>query len=335
MKLSRNANPAERGGFTMIELMVVILIISILVALTAAAVMKALGMGSKTANRSDIAQLESAIEAFKAQYTVNYIPSRIILRRYYGDYFNAAGAPLSQLDQDSVTYLTQVFHKGGTAFRTNWSNRAIGMNWHSSWASLPAGQSAQESLEGEQCLVFFLGGIQAANPNGCLGFSTDDTNPAGFLTATRSSFFTFQSARLVVPGTQGMPGNGNQVYFFAYVDGYGAHPNGGALLPYVYFSNYGIDNGYNKYAALLVLSDCASQGVWPYAESNTPTMRYIKPSTFQIISAGADGVFGSGTDLTQAVANQYYWNTGSYGGIPQAGKDDQANFAANLLQAGP
>src|SRR5207253_9071458 len=53
-------------------------------------------------------------------------------------------------------------------------------------------------------------------------------------------------------------------------------------VPYAYFSSYKTRNGYNRFAS----TDCPSLGVWPYAEALTPTVRYLNPNTFQIISAG-------------------------------------------------
>ena len=96
---------------------------------------------------------------------------------------------------------------------------------------------------------------------------------------------------------------------------------------------YARDNNYNPYFSTFNSSDCASLGVWPYAEALTPTPRYLKKNTFQIISAGADGMFGPGTNLTLGNA-AYVWSAGTAVSIPQAGKDDQTNFAQSVLAAG-
>jgi hypothetical protein len=266
------------------------------------------------------------VEAFKAKYGVAYIPSRIILCKYLGDYYTdpAMQNPKSQLHQDSVVYLTAIF-KG---IKSAWQSR--GINWHQAWTNVNKPGTAIEVLEGDQCLVFFLGGIEVNQPNGCVGFSTDLANPDK-LGGDRVSFYDFNSGRLVVLP---VPARKNSV-FFSYIDGY----NKGS--PYAYFTTYVQDNNYNQYSA--TTSDCATLGVWPYAEgvipgavdpvSKRPIYRYLKPRTFQIISAGADGQFGPGTDLTSKTP--YLWTSATAAGIDPRGADDQANFNATALSTGP
>jgi general secretion pathway protein G len=328
MRLSRNPSHAGRGGFTLIELLVVIAIIAILMALTAAAVMRTLGVGPRTKTRVEIGQLDGSVEAFKVKYGVNMIPSRIALRKFYQDYDlrrDANNNPLNPLDAESVNYLTTIF-KGITTPSGKGSWQTRGINWHSSWAGITTAGNplGSEILEGDQCLVFFLGGIEVTTPtNGCMGFSTDSANPDK-LGGDRVSFYEFNSSRLVVIPRSTNP----KSVFFSYVDGY----NKGS--PYAYFSTYAIENNYNRYGS----TDCPTLGVWPYAEGvvqqgNPPVYRYLKPKTFQIISAGADGKFGPGSVLTSKTP--YFWTSATAAGIPQEGADDQANFNANALGTGP
>ncbi len=195
-------------------------------------------------------------------YGVSYIPAAASdYGKYYADYSNPALGGGTQLDIDSVAYLSSVFHSGGQKFITKW--QTTGINWNSSWSLPTAPAHPAEQLEGEQCLVFFLGGIQATGPNGCLGFSSDDANPDN-LGGSRNSFFEFKSNRLVVPPVP-------NATFFAYQDPY---DKGGI---YAYFSAYGVTNNYNKYAATTTpaASDCATLGVWPYAESGHANSRVI------------------------------------------------------------
>jgi hypothetical protein len=167
-------------------------------------------------------------------------------------------------------------------------------------------------------------------PNGCVGFSTNNANP-DTLGGDRVSFYEFKSNRLVV-----IPQHPNSA-FFSYLDAYASNGKG---MPYAYFSTYNTENNYSIYGT----TDCPSLGVWPYAEGVQPTQppqpvipRYLRPKTFQIISAGADGQFGPGTNFSQPPPpNQpYFWTSGTAPLISQAGKDDQANFAPGLLSAGP
>jgi general secretion pathway protein G len=183
-------------------------------------------------------------------------------------------------------------------------------------------------LEGEQCLVFFLGGIPQVNPDGSFtptGFSTNPSNPAQAGGDRIPPFFGgFKSNRLVQwPGTA--PG------FPSYIDGYGK-------TPYAYFSSYKTANGYNRYVYIPnpylplvqgnpVTSDCQAlpsvdqfnnptNGVFPYIQAgllpyppypapppgatppgaNNPV--YMNSQTFQLISAGKNYTFGPGCLIT-------------------------------------
>src|SRR5207248_1531508 len=95
-------------------------------------------------------------------------------------------------------------------------------------------------LEGEECLVFFLGGIQTTNPPNCVGFSTDPFNPAslpvpGSGETRKGPYFNFKANRLVL-GPSGK--------FLMYNDPYGT--------PYAYYSSYKLKNGYSRYGT----NDC-------------------------------------------------------------------------------
>jgi len=142
----------------------------------------------------------------------------------------------------------------------------------------------------------------------------------------RVSFYEFKSNRLVV-----IPQRPNSV-FFSYLDAYSSNGKG---MPYAFFSTYVTENNYNGYFKTYGNSDCATLGVWPYAEAGQPLPRYLRPKTFQIISAGADGQFGPGTNFSLPAKQQYFWTGATAVFIPNAGQDDQANFAPGLLSSGP
>jgi prepilin-type N-terminal cleavage/methylation domain-containing protein len=269
-----------RGGFTLIELMVVTAIIALLVALTAAAVFKFLRKGPEIQNRSDITQLTTAVGAFKTKFGF-YAPSRIKLCFQPGMYGN------SQLDLDSQQVLTAMFPRcTGT-----WST--TGMNWVQN-----LNQTGTVTLEGEECLVFFLGGVQQTSGNAslCIGFSTIPTDPMDTSDPNDriGPFYQFEGSRLALSP------RGTNV--FVYKDPYGR--------PYAFFSSFKTRNGFNRYAG----SDCAALGVAPYEDTATPT--YYNPEGVQIISAGANKQFGPGG----------IWTPASAGQIGAAGADDMSNF---------
>jgi hypothetical protein len=146
--------------------------------------------------------------------------------------------------------------------------------------------TVDQPLQGQECLVFFLGGLPASggNVNRCLGFSTNSVNPCDTSVTMNPAFYDFRAERLV----SGFP---NTAYF-SYLDAFGSRP-------YAYFSSYKTSNNYNRYFASTSISDCATidpggvVAVWPYAEA---AGRFLKPDSFQIVSAGKNGHFGSGSD---------------------------------------
>jgi general secretion pathway protein G len=301
-----NLRQHERGraGFTLIELLMVIAIIGVLVSLLMAAVFKVTGSGEQAMVRSEISQLSQGITAFMAKYGLkNPPPSRLFLaasRAQYGD------LTVPGLQKDSYEYLTTVWP------RLAWVQDP---NAIINWGNWPTGKNPPVILEGHQTLVFFLGGIPAAD--GCTGFSNNPRDPSA-LAGDRIRFFDFKANRLLTPnGQPWVPGT-----FYAYKDAY-------EKAPYAYFSSYKQTNNYNRYFPLLGNSDCNSLGTWPYATdilvSQTNVVgKYLNPDTYQIISAGPDGAFGPGTRLPNAnpkwLVKQSIYRAG------EPGYDDIANF---------
>jgi prepilin-type N-terminal cleavage/methylation domain-containing protein len=292
MKLPRTRR-AGRGGFTLIEMMVVIAIIAILVALTAATALKFLRKGPEIENRTNISQLTTAIGAFKTKFGF-YPPSRIKLCALTTGYGN------TQLDLDSQLVLSTMFPRCSSTWSTT------GINWCPGCAN-----AGGVTLEGEECLVFFLGGVQVSNngANLCVGFSVNPTSPMDTTDMNNriGPFYQFEGSRLVTSPT------GNQV--FVYNDPYGT--------PYAYFSSFKTRNGYNRYGTSP--SDCQTlgPGLLPYQDTATPT--YYNPESVQIISAGGNKLFGAGGVWTPANAGQ----------IGANGVDDMSNFYSYLMGVSP
>lgn len=334
-------------GFTLVELLIVIAIISVLLSLVSSAVWKAVVTANRVRNQSEISQLATAVENFKQKFVI-YPPSRIVLCEIYDYYFQGnkrGNPPKSPLHADSIQFLQAIWprinfdfqNKTGLGTGTRWN----GIDWNGDGKPTPG----EMWLEGDQCLVFFLGGIPGVDPTSppgnprrfCGGFSTNPQNPAfqtiAVGTETIPPFFEFQSDRLIQLPTS-VRTSPSPSGFYSYKDTY-------SNVPYAYFSSYKTSNGYNRYNS----SDCDSLGVWPYAEGLLPTPRYRNSTTFQIISAGANGLivgkknmgFGRGTDLSNpnsiwtpqlAGSSQAAWG---YNNDKQAGVDDQSNFYDSTL----
>lgn len=239
---------------------------------------------SQLHTRNDISQLSNAIGGFKTAFGM-YPPSRIKLSET-GKY-NLSEA----LDRDSVECLKKMFP------RANLEN----IDWNGNGQIDGLEQDGDVILEGDQCLVFFLRGIQHN------GFSINKQNPSTKGGTRIGPFFEFAEHRLKP--------NGN----LASKHGYLSYHDGFQSNFYAYFCG----GPHNRYGT----TDCATLKVWPYAKQVTPDIVYINPNSFQILSAGKDGIFGTGTVLP----NGQPWTTEEARKIDPAGADDMSNFHPKLL----
>ncbi len=274
----------RRGGFTMVELLIVITIIAILMALSMGAIFKALARANEVRNRHEIGLLDTAVTTFTTEWGPSYIPSRIKLSETCN--YPDRGTP-GTLDADSVAFLNAMFKRIDLSKgkQIDWNGDGnIGGDW---------------VLEGQECLVYFLGGVPSAtDPPACTGFSTVVTNPCKPGGERKNSLYDFNNKRLRrSPKNQG---------FLVYLDTYNQQP-------YAYFSP-----GKSNYNA----GDCASLGVGPYYE-NISSNVFLKPNHCQIISAGPDGKFGPGGIPWPIVPAPF--------GKTNPVVDDQANFAERTL----
>jgi prepilin-type N-terminal cleavage/methylation domain-containing protein len=295
----------DRQAFTLIELLVVISIIGVLIGLLLSAVFKVLGRKDEVINRNDISEIAQGIENFKLKYGVDYIPSRLWLGKTKAAYDLSGN---NQLHTDSFAYINRVWP------RLNWGsgNLMVTHNWNN---KAPAGYE----LRGEQVLVFFLGGVQINDVP--MGFSTNPQQPDA-VGGDRVNSFTFESRRLVTGPT---PSNSSQFYLM-YEHGYkDSDPKD--KKPFLYFSAYKTKNGYDRYANLgpdTYQKAADNQLVYPYMEAWSPK-RYYNSETYQIISAGRDSQFGTGTRAANTVF------TGKGLALNNPGYDDMSNFYPNVL----
>ena len=265
-------------GFTLVELVAVVLILAFLIALLLPALSGAVKTARNAAVGAEINQLAQALASFKSQYG-DYPPSRIYLAEN-GDFGtvppgtiggnNSGDITYAQLALRSVAALRKFFPRvvlntsGGYIFGPN------SLRWYDF-----NGNGVMDGpyiLNGHECLAFFLGGIPLPNPVivpatsattfSMTGFGKDPINPFSnnifsdprppFNGAANSMysgnrqppFFEFANNRLILD-----PSNTTNVQQTSpgvpgYFDSLGNSLASGQVNFYAYFSAYG-NGGYD------------------------------------------------------------------------------------------
>ena len=271
-------------GFTLVEVMVVLVILSMLAALLTPVLMRSMQNARNVATKTEIDMLHMAIMNYKSDYG-SFPPA------------NMAGLWNSTANQVNTTHpvyrhLQKLFPRIAESTSTNAS---------------PYFYMAQMSPA--QALVFWLQGFYE-NPQYPLT-NNQALSPAftrtGAATGTRKKYFDFDERRLYAASTTAPQTFASRSTFTTgvfereYPVYMPNRPSPG--VPFVYFSNntYSTpptasnrvpDVGY--YATSL---NGGNTAVWPYFVSDIPNdpswaTCHLNGDTFQIISGGADGSYG-------------------------------------------
>lgn len=329
----RRTGPTPRPGYTMIELLVVILIISILAALTTAAVIKVSVAGKKASAVSEINNLNIALTSFKQKYGL-IPPAYVVESDGTGPQVRRFQFPVSTL-QPEHAILKRMFQRWNPPL-------AGGTGPLYDLTTMPPSYQAMVTagpLDSNQVMVLFLGGPGTLLGPGS-GYQTgwDVGGPYAPIGNTRKDpLFDFPDNRM-------KPESGAH-------DGRFRDPWG---TPYAYFSSNGsnydprfIYPWYSTEAPRMFASGITAQPApTTYTPPTTPLTpapmqgsfqdptepthlvhpfqsagsRWVNPNELQIISAGPDRGFGRGLAWTPG-AGEYM-----SGGTGNVGNDDLANF---------
>lgn len=252
---SGRPRPRSRRGFTLVELLCVIVVLSLLAALLLPAITGAISRAKEAAVSVELNLLATALQSFRDKHG-ELPPSRILLCEdgNYGQFLTPAMASdyrfatpsasdisTAQLAQRSVTYLRKFWPR----LNLGTSSGAI-YSAATGWPDFN-GNGTQDGpyvLSGDECLVFFLGGvprlIQTKDSSGnviktgwgMLGFGANPVNPfpsptgsVDPLNVSRTKpFYEFKVTYLQDADGDGMP---------SYCDSHtGDHP-------ICYFASYG------------------------------------------------------------------------------------------------
>lgn len=310
-----------RRGFTLVELMIVVVVIAILMGLLLPALNNVRIKAKEAAVIVEIKQLEAAITAFKAKYGVEP-PSRVSI------------------------YLTQAGWNGDptsmAAIRRIWPQFDFTMTGGAGTA-YPSYWSGTINLNSGECLLFFLGGVMSAAGQNQVptGFAKNPQYPFAPLSASSNRegpFFEFNDvSRIKDVDTSGMN------------EWYDSLPD--QSKPYLYFSSYeGRGYSLNELPSPSTTSTSYTYLHDFYRVSSTtatpPSTRSLdasnnvtasgsqllapqKAQSFQIISPGYDQDYGSG-----GVFNPKLPNSGltDFNGKPDlAAYDNLTNFNGGRL----
>ncbi|OJW16267.1 MAG: hypothetical protein BGO49_18955 [Planctomycetales bacterium 71-10] len=254
----RTAAPSgrPRGGFTLVELLVVFVVLSILIALLLPAINGAVKTAKNTAAQANLKQFDQALAAFKSKYG-DYPPSRVIL--WENGYFQTGGTTAlaasgqsdvqsGQLAQRTLQYLRKFFPK--VVLSTSGAVWPAGSKQWYDFNGNGVFDAQPYVLQGHQCLVFFLGGLPQKTDEGyaMTGFAKSPTNPFTPIVAPSGSP-TFVSQNREVPlfefaANRLQDDTVNNVAFPGYLDSLGNTLGSGQVNFIAYFSSYG-NNGYD------------------------------------------------------------------------------------------
>lgn len=294
-RLQGNQHIDNRSGFSLVELLIVIVILGILVALILPAIVGARRNAQVAEVANEIRQLETAVTKFKSTFNVDP-PSSL----YIPDL--TASESWSAVDRAKVRGLWPQFN-----FATNGGAPPHYFGKH---------------LNGAECMVFFLGGVSPAAHSSStsytpVGFSKNPQTPWSIVGTNREiPPFEFPVDRFSDLDNDGLP---------ELLD-----PLPSQKTPYLFLSSQGrtynklnkpIPDDYDVHPSSNGQSSEDLQAA--YFTVEVPYKAH-RPDGYQIISPGFDGLYGSGGSYTDAAQLEKTPRTPEY--------DNITNFSGGVLK---
>lgn len=355
-----NTSPRSRQAFTLVELLVVITIIGILAGLITGAAIMARGAAKRAVIRTEIVQLEMALEKYKAEYG-----------EYPPDFFGLQFDPTSNMHREARQAVLRHLRKRFP----RWLNPDPDVAWGQFEDALSTNYGiVANKLDPASALVFWLGGL----PDGVsgnmtpAGFHKDPTAPCKHGLPRTKPLFEFNLARYVPVEENPADGSSRYLRFYpagSYVTGNQSTKQAvrDEQAPYAYFKSRRIPAANNRYEyACTDDSDVTKAKIIPayYAHQPTPSKsteniavpyldgpptsntvadlqarttirRWRNLEKYQIICAGLDGHFGNvDEDAATAVDLYRFRSSRSGNNLSEGGQDfdNLTNFTEGTLE---
>jgi prepilin-type N-terminal cleavage/methylation domain-containing protein len=290
---------SRRSGFTLIELLMAIAIIALLIGLLLPAINAVRNTVREGQVTTDIQALASGLADFKAEFN-EFPPSRIhIYKELTGWTGGAAGAERAEANRNRA-----IIRRFWPQFDFSMPASSYPPGMFANPQTRPSDGEEYVELNGAECLVFFLGGVKDSYPGGALsGFSKNPARPFEPGGTRLGPFFEFNPSRLVA--------GSDMDNMDVYVD-----PIPSQLEPYIYYSAYE-GSGYDTADTI--------GGLSAYTQGSSASSPSWNPKSFQIISPGFDGAYGTGGEYNEKTADSLFT------GARSEEHDNITNFSSGPL----
>lgn len=288
----------NRPGFTLVELLMVIVIISLLIAMILPAIQSSMRRAREAQVKSEISSLESGITNFKSEFGMDP-PSFVYLYEQGAQWSSVPAAARSR------AFLRKMWPQFNFALDRDIDGR-------NGTTADPDGDNIPGiTLTAGECLVFFLGGMCEVTPTSSggvawthRGFSTNPTDPlsrsspSSLQGSRKGPFYNFDPSRLIDLDSDQMP---------EYKDSFPSQ-----TMPYLYVSSYD-GRGYDDLGSgvsqlpgppllstqmqLVYYQSLQKSGNSLTLTNGRPNGTAWKANSYQIISPGIDAEYGVGGEF--------------------------------------